>query len=147
MGREIKKFKDMFKGTKEESLNEGENRHTNYMFFKNLETIKRCIEEIMEMDQDAIDELLTNGHDWANDHMSTSKDDVEEVTTFIKNEIGSKPKNDKVDYDSLSDKSKENADWEIEQRNKVSDHKGLGGTSITKDNSLFYTNGVWADFK
>ena len=28
--------------------------------------------------------LFRSGHDWANDHISTSKDDVEEVHNFLK---------------------------------------------------------------
>jgi hypothetical protein len=82
----IEKDKDKDK-KKDTAKNEGAHKHTNYMFFRNLETIKRCIEEMMEMDHDKIDEILTSGHDWANDHISTSKDDVEEVCTFIKNEM------------------------------------------------------------
>jgi hypothetical protein len=59
----------------------------NYMFFGNLKTIKRCIDKIMAMDPAEIDELLCNGHDWAEDHITTSKDDVEEVCNFLCNAI------------------------------------------------------------
>ena len=41
----------------------------------------------MEMDKDTVDEILSNGHDWASDHIATSKDDVEEVYNFLKNKI------------------------------------------------------------
>ena len=53
-----------------------------YMFFANLETIKRLTDEMLSMDKNELDELLKQ-HDWASDHISTSKDDVEEVFNFI----------------------------------------------------------------
>ena len=67
------------------SKERGENQH--YMFFKNLETIQHCIDEIMAMDKDAIDELISNGHDWASDHVATSKDDVEEVANWLRSSL------------------------------------------------------------
>jgi hypothetical protein len=56
----------------------------NYMFFQNLKEIKDNIESIMEMDKYEIDRLLSNGHDWASEHMATAKDDIEEVASFLK---------------------------------------------------------------
>lgn len=55
---------------------------TNYMFFSNLETIKRLVDELLEMDRAEIDAML-NEHDWASDHITSSKDDIEEVFNFI----------------------------------------------------------------
>lgn len=59
----------------------------NYMFFGNLKTIKRCIDKMMAMDPATVDKILSDGHDWAEDHISTSKDDVEEVCNFLCNAI------------------------------------------------------------
>jgi hypothetical protein len=59
----------------------------NYMFFGNLEQIKRQCEMLLEMDPMAVDNILKSGHSWAVDHIATSKDDIEEVFNFIKNEI------------------------------------------------------------
>jgi hypothetical protein len=59
----------------------------NYMFFKNLYTMKKCIDEIMEMDKDQVDELIEKGHDWASDHISSAKDDIQEVFDWIRYEI------------------------------------------------------------
>ena len=56
----------------------------NYMFFQNLKTIKQAVEEMLAMDPNMVDTILSNGHDWANDHISTSKDDTEEVYNFLK---------------------------------------------------------------
>lgn len=55
----------------------------NYMFFGNLKTIKRLVDEMLEMDEAKVDSMLTNGHNWALDHIATSKDDVEEVFNFL----------------------------------------------------------------
>jgi ketosteroid isomerase-like protein len=58
-----------------------------YMFFQNLSTIKHYLDEIMKMDRSEVDALLANGHDWAVDHVSTSTDDIAEVTNWLRGEI------------------------------------------------------------
>jgi hypothetical protein len=60
-----------------------------YMFFQNLKTIKMMVDELLEMDEKMVDSVLADGHDWANDHITTSKDDIEEVAGFLSNEMGS----------------------------------------------------------
>jgi len=57
----------------------------NYMFFQNLMTIKQEIDEMLQMDQNYVDMILSQGHGWANDHITTSKDDIEEVYNFLMN--------------------------------------------------------------
>ena len=59
----------------------------NYMFFGNLETIKRNIEELLSMDQERVDSILKSGHEWAVDHIASSMDDIQEVYNFLKNGI------------------------------------------------------------
>ena len=59
----------------------------NYMFFQNLHTLKNAVDELMELDPHEVDEILTNGHGWALDHIATSVDDVEEVYHFMANSI------------------------------------------------------------
>ena len=54
----------------------------NYMFFGNLQTMKRLIDRMLEMDESKIDGILKE-HNWALDHIATSKDDVEEVFNFL----------------------------------------------------------------
>jgi len=63
-----------------------EQEHANYMFFSNLEQIKRQCEMLLEMDKDMIDELIQNGHDWADDHVSEAKTNMDQVFDFIMNE-------------------------------------------------------------
>ena len=59
----------------------------NYMFFQNLHTLKNAIDELLELDPHEVDQILTNGHGWALDHIATSVDDVEEVYHFMANSI------------------------------------------------------------
>ena len=60
----------------------------NYMFFGNLKIIKKYVDAMLQMNPDQVQEILSNGHDWAADHIATSKDDVEEVAGFLMNEVG-----------------------------------------------------------
>lgn len=59
----------------------------NYMFFQNLHTLKNAIDELLELDSHEVDQILSNGHGWALDHIATSVDDVEEVYHFMANSI------------------------------------------------------------
>ena len=61
-----------------------EEHNENYMFFQNLREIKSAVEELLEMDEHEIDNTISNGHDWASEHIATAKDDVEEVLSFFK---------------------------------------------------------------
>jgi hypothetical protein len=60
----------------------------NYMFFGNLQIIKRAIDSLLEMEPHTVDEILADGHDWAADHIATSKDDIQEVADFLINKMG-----------------------------------------------------------
>lgn len=58
----------------------------NYMFFSNLEQIKRQCELLLSFDKQMIENLLSNGHDWADDHITVSKENLDQVFDFIMNE-------------------------------------------------------------
>jgi hypothetical protein len=64
------------------------NEPQNYMFMGNLQVIKRAIDAMMELDPAEVDALLSDGHNWAADHIATSKDDIEEVAGFLINRLG-----------------------------------------------------------
>jgi len=51
-----------------------------------------------------------------------------------------------VSFLELNERAKENAEWEIRQRNQVAKYMKLKSKEITIYNSLFYTNGVFAKF-
>jgi hypothetical protein len=59
----------------------------NYMFFQNLHTLKNAVEELLQLDPNKVDEILSDGHGWALDHIATSVDDVEEVYHFLDNSV------------------------------------------------------------
>jgi hypothetical protein len=63
-------------------VNESHQNLSNYMFFQNLENMKRKIEEIQAMDVLELDDILSQ-HDWATDHISSAKDDIDEVYDFL----------------------------------------------------------------
>ena len=73
----------------------------NYMFFGNLETLKRLIDFMLKMDPLKVDEILKNGHSWAVDHIATSKDDIEEVANFLIGEMNEVDENLVNEADSL----------------------------------------------
>jgi hypothetical protein len=62
---------------------EGEGESNNYMFLQNLKSINDNTADILGMDKDAVDMLITTEHAWALEHVITSKDDVEEVYHFL----------------------------------------------------------------
>ncbi len=59
----------------------------NYMFFENLESIHKMCEKISQMGESEIDMILQDGHDWAEDHISAAKENVEQVHDFLENEM------------------------------------------------------------
>ena len=59
----------------------------NYMFFSNLQQMKRQIELLMELDREEIEGILQNGHDWADDHVAVAKNNLDQVFDFMMNEV------------------------------------------------------------
>ncbi len=66
---------------------EGEERSSRYMFFSNLEQIHRQAAMLLEMDENTLEQILDNGHDWAQDHVSEAKNNMDQVFDFIMNKI------------------------------------------------------------
>jgi hypothetical protein len=73
-----------------------EQKQSNYMFFSNLKQIKRQCEMMLDMDPNQIDEIIQNGHDWADDHISEAKTNIDQVFDFFKNEMSE-------EYDNYED--------------------------------------------
>jgi len=74
-----------------------------YMFFNNLKTIKAAVDALLQMDPDKVTELLNNGHDWAGDHIATSKDDITEVAEFLMNEVVGEIENIESDHSAFAE--------------------------------------------
>jgi hypothetical protein len=64
----------------------GEPETDRYMFFSNLEQIHRQTGILLEKDPEMISNILENGHDWAQDHIATSKESIDQVFDFLMNE-------------------------------------------------------------
>jgi hypothetical protein len=72
------------------SLNEGsDGMHENYMFFSNLEQIHRQCEMLLNMDKKLLDRIIQDGHDWADDHVSEAKNNMDQVFDFFMNKTKS----------------------------------------------------------
>jgi hypothetical protein len=85
-------------------LMEEESRSNRYMFFSNLQQMKRQCEMLLEMDQDEIESILENGHDWAQDHIAEAKNNMDQVFDFLKNETeGESDYEEKEDNDDEED--------------------------------------------
>ena len=63
---------------------EGTNR---YMFFSNLQQMKRQCEYLLDFNENQVEEILNDGHDWAQDHISEAKNNMDQVFDFLMNEI------------------------------------------------------------
>jgi hypothetical protein len=64
-----------------------ENESTeNYMFFSNIQQIHRQCEMLMKMNPQELDNIIKNGHDWADDHVSEAKNNMDQVFDFFMNE-------------------------------------------------------------
>jgi ferritin-like metal-binding protein YciE len=91
-------------------INEQEN--TRYMFFSNLEQMRRQCDILLEMDKSMVEEILENGHDWAQDHISEAKNNMDQVFDFLMNET--KSEDNRMDDDvmmegsELTEKKKKN---------------------------------------
>ena len=75
----------------------------NYMFFSNLKQIHRQCEMLMKMDAKELDNIIKNGHDWADDHVSEAKNNMDQVFDFFMNETKNKDnQNVTADMDQFS---------------------------------------------
>jgi hypothetical protein len=82
-------------------LKEQDEEQANYMFFSNLKQIARQCKMLLEMDPEMIDQILLDGHDWADDHVTEAKVNMDQVFDFIMNE---KRKMDQyVDYEEMTE--------------------------------------------
>jgi hypothetical protein len=82
---------------RKELLKESEGER--YMFFSNLEQMRRQCDLLLDLDHNQVEEILKNGHDWAQDHIAESKNNMDQVFDFLMNETKSTHKmQDEVRY-------------------------------------------------
>lgn len=73
----------------------------NYMTFSNLQQIRRQADMLLSMDHKMIDKIIQNGHDWADDHISEAKNNMDQVFDFFMNEL--KKEESYVEYEDIQE--------------------------------------------
>ena len=63
-----------------------EEKSKRYMFFSNLEQMRRQCDLLLDFDRNMVESILDNGHDWAQDHISEAKNNMDQVFDFMMNE-------------------------------------------------------------
>jgi hypothetical protein len=67
-------------------LKEEEGRSNRYMFFSNLQQMRRQCDLLLDLDESMVEEILENGHDWAQDHIAEAKNNMDQVFDFLMNQ-------------------------------------------------------------
>ena len=81
-------------------LNESHEDYSDrYMFFSNLEQMRRQCDMLLELDQDMVTEILDDGHDWAQDHIAEAKNNMDQVFDFLMNET----QKEYLDYEDITE--------------------------------------------
>ena len=65
---------------------EGEERSSRYMFFQNLQQMRRQCDLLLDLDPNMLESILDGGHDWAQDHIAEAKNNMDQVFDFLMNE-------------------------------------------------------------
>jgi hypothetical protein len=63
-----------------------EQKSGRYMFFSNLEQMRRQCDLLLDLDENMVESILENGHDWAQDHIAEAKNNMDQVFDFIMNQ-------------------------------------------------------------
>jgi hypothetical protein len=67
----------------EEEINNENHELKNGMFFNDVYSIYQSSCDLLEMDDNTVDELLSNGHGWALDHIATANSQLESVYHYL----------------------------------------------------------------
>ncbi len=77
-----------------------EENSSRYMFFSNLQQMRRQCDMLLEMDHSMIENILENGHDWAQDHIAEAKNNMDQVFDFLMNETKKDNMNMSMNFDN-----------------------------------------------
>mgnify|MGYP003332282431 CR=1 FL=1 len=80
-------------------LRESDEGSSRYMFFSNLQQMKRQCDLLLDLDHDMVEEILENGHDWAQDHIAEAKNNMDQVFDFLMNETKKDDMESSMDMD------------------------------------------------
>lgn len=125
MGKKLKITEEQLKrlvGNK--TINENEGMQSNYMFFTNLEQIHRQSKIMMEFDEEKVNELLNNGHDWADDHVTVAKENLGQVFDFMMNEFKGSG-----DDENQIEKFKPHGDFSLNEQGDLNE-TGIGSVEM-----------------
>ena len=100
-----------------------------YMFFSNLEQMRRQCDILLEMERDMVDSILDNGHDWAQDHIAEAKNNLDQVFDFLMNETEGDGDMEIIEDSDLEDLAL------ADEANGMNPNKALA-LSMTKNNEL-----------
>ena len=87
---------------------EEEHRSGRYMFFSNLEQMKRQCDLLLDLDEEMVESILEDGHDWAQDHISEAKNNMDQVFDFIMNKTHGDVSVDDEDMVMMEGRKKKN---------------------------------------
>jgi hypothetical protein len=102
-----------------------------YMFFSNLEQMRRQCDLLLDLERDMVDSILDGGHDWAQDHIAEAKNNLDQVFDFLMNET-------KKDGMELSMNMDDNDMVMIEGRKKAGTKLCSRGKSAAKSKFKVY---------
>ena len=91
-----------------------------YMFFSNLEQMKRQCELLLDLDPTMVESILDHGHDWAQDHIAEAKNNMDQVFDFIMNESKKGESQTVVFQDDVVMESKKKTGTKLCARGKAS---------------------------
>lgn len=84
---------------------EEEKKDGTYMVLSNLVNMKNDIEKILNFKHHpGFEKLITGEHAWAADHITTSKDDIEEVANFMEGYFEQQNLNEETEIDEAKHK-------------------------------------------
>ena len=114
----------------------------NYMFFGNLEQMIRQAQLLLELDPMEVEAILKGGHDWADDHITVAKENLDQVFDFMMNQT-------KGGDDTEMDESLLSEEYQIDESRNCPTDPGKWAASKSAAKSKFdvypsaYANG-WA---
>jgi hypothetical protein len=92
-----------------------------YMFFSNLEQIHRQTGLLLELNKNTVEGILDGGHDWAQDHVSTAKESLDQVFDFMMNETKNEDNITVLEQDYSSDTERPTSDRERQVKSLFGD--------------------------
>ena len=95
-----------------------------YMFFSNLEQIHRQTGLLLELNKNTVESVLDGGHDWAQDHVSTAKESLDQVFDFMMNETKNEDNVTVLEQDYSSDTERPTSDRERQVKSLFGDKYG-----------------------